>query len=165
MQVNCLFDNIGRWCLDAIFEGRVTFQKDVVKKIFLIFFLLDDTFCDYLTGGGTEFVKIRVIEFENCLTFEPAEADEETKNDASAVVGVGGGVAGEGDDFAGDDFGVRACYLGLFEFAGDGGFDEVLETEGNYGYSKEWLMMEKAWDGMGCMLQNSDVCIDGMGLT
>lgn len=64
---------------------------------------------------------------------EPALADEETEDDAGAILRPASLLGGL-DDLGGDDAAVRLGDLGFVQVARDGRLDEVAQLEGDLGH-------------------------------
>lgn len=86
------------------------------QKVLVSLELLDNGFSDNLTGFGAEQVEFGVIELECRLVLEPSETGEEAEDDTGSILGAPS-FTREIDDLLGDNFRVRSCNLGFFDFA------------------------------------------------
>lgn len=88
MQVNSTLNGIRRRSLLAIDDNAVSFQQHILQEVGHIFLFFDNAFSDYLTSHGSNIVHIGIPELESGLFLEPFLADQETIDNARAVVGM-----------------------------------------------------------------------------
>jgi hypothetical protein len=91
MEIHGLLHRRDRRGFFTVFENGESGKKDLLEQEILVALEFLNQLLGYDLGGfGAENVEVCVVELEGCLTFEPADTCEETKDDAGAVFGATG---------------------------------------------------------------------------